>query len=64
MPDRKGKLDGTAIRIPTPNVSLVSPAAMIEHQRMRQYATPSVISGRRRMENSLEAARAGHLELK
>ena len=24
MPELKGKLDGTAIRIPTPNVSLVS----------------------------------------
>jgi glyceraldehyde 3-phosphate dehydrogenase len=36
LPERKGKLDGTAIRVPTPNVSLVSLDVVLERQTTKE----------------------------
>ncbi len=36
LPELKGKLDGTAIRVPTPNVSMVSLDAMLEKKPTRE----------------------------
>jgi len=36
LPDLKGKLDGTAIRVPTPNVSLVSLDVMLEKRATKE----------------------------
>ena len=36
LPELKGKLDGTAIRVPTPNVSLVSLDVMLETKATKE----------------------------
>ena len=36
LPDLKGKLDGTAIRVPTPNVSLISLDVVLQRQTTRE----------------------------
>src|ERR1700690_1417718 len=36
MPELKGKLDGTAIRVPTPNVSLISLDVMLERKTTKE----------------------------
>ncbi len=39
FPELKGKLDGTAVRVPTPNVSLVSLDVVLERQTTREEST-------------------------
>jgi glyceraldehyde 3-phosphate dehydrogenase len=55
LPALKGKLDGSAIRVPTPNVSLVSFDAVLEH-------TPSVAELNAAMKTAAHGAMKGVLD--
>ena len=47
LPELKGKLDGTAIRVPTPNVSMVSLDVMLEKQPSRDEINAAMKAARR-----------------
>jgi glyceraldehyde 3-phosphate dehydrogenase len=44
LPELKGKLDGTAIRVPTPNVSMVSLDVMLEKRPSRDEINAAMLA--------------------
>ena len=48
LPELKGKLDGFAMRVPTPNVSVVDLAAIVDKKTTGEEVNAALQGGRRR----------------
>ena len=56
MPELKGKFDGIAIRVPTPNVSLVDLTAQVEKKTTRDEVNAALQEGRARARSRASSA--------